>query len=60
MTKKSKSSRIHNNTGNKFNVVMNEYKHHTLHSNNGRIVKNPKQAIAIAYSEQRRYKTKRY
>jgi hypothetical protein len=59
MTKKSKSSRIHNNPVNKFNVVMREYKQHTLHSGNGKIVKNQKQAIAIAYSEQRRYSKKR-
>lgn len=40
----------------KFGVVMNEYKHHHLHSGskNGPIVKSRAQAQAIAASEQRR------
>jgi hypothetical protein len=32
-------------------VVMHEFKHGTLHSGSGEIVKNRKQAIAIALSE---------
>lgn len=32
-------------------VVMKEFKRGTLHSGGGKIVKNPKQAIAIAMSE---------
>jgi len=32
-------------------VVMNEFKRGTLHSGSGEIVTNPKQAVAIAYSE---------
>lgn len=35
----------------KVGVVMHEFKHGTLHSGSGEIVKNPKQAIAIAMSE---------
>ena len=40
----------------KIHKVMDEFKHHQLHSGskNGRIVTNPKQAIAIALSEARR------
>lgn len=47
----------------KVGVVMGEYKRGTLHSGSGQIVKNRKQAIAIAMSEsgisQRRKKYKR-
>ena len=32
-------------------VVMKEFQRGTLHSGSGQIVKNPKQAVAIAYSE---------
>ncbi len=44
--------------GGKFNTVMHEFKAHHLHSGSkhGRIVTNPKQAVAIAYSEQRHAK----
>jgi len=35
----------------KVQVVMHEFKKGTLHSGSGEIVKNPKQAIAIAMSE---------
>ena len=35
----------------KVGVVMKEFKRGTLHSGSGGIVKNPKQAIAIALSE---------
>ena len=35
----------------KVEVVMHEFKHGTLHSGSGEIVKNRKQAIAIAMSE---------
>jgi hypothetical protein len=35
----------------KVGVVMHEFKHGTLHSGSGQIVKNPKQAIAIAMHE---------
>jgi len=35
----------------KVGVVMHEFKHGTLHSGSGEIVKNPKQAVAIAMSE---------
>jgi hypothetical protein len=44
----------------KVQKVMREYKEGTLHSGKGGpVVKNPKQAIAIALSEQRRYRAKR-
>ena len=41
---------------NKMHIVMREFKHHALHqgSKRGPIVRNRKQAIAIALSEQRR------
>ena len=35
----------------KVGVVMAEFKRGTLHSGSGQVVKNPKQAIAIAMSE---------
>ena len=35
----------------KVGVVMGEFKRGTLHSGSGEIVKNPKQAVAIAMSE---------
>ena len=44
----------------KVQKVMREYKEGTLHSGKGGpVVKNPKQAIAIALSEQRRARSKR-
>jgi hypothetical protein len=44
----------------KVQKVMREYKEGTLHSGKGGpVVKNPKQAIAIALSEQRRSRAKR-
>lgn len=39
-------------------VVMKEYKRGTLHSGSGSIVKNKKQAIAIAISESKKRKKK--
>jgi hypothetical protein len=36
---------------NKRAYVMKEFQNGQLHSSNGEIVKNPRQAIAIAYSE---------
>lgn len=38
----------------KVHVVMKEFKRGTLHSGGGGIVKNPKQAMAIAMSEKRK------
>jgi hypothetical protein len=35
---------------NKRKAVMEEFKRGTLHSGSGEIVKNPKQAVAIAYN----------
>lgn len=40
-------------------VVMEEFKRGTLRSGSGQKVTNPKQAVAIAYSEARRYGRKR-
>ncbi len=48
--------REHLNPEDKFGVVMKEYERGTLHSGSGTIVKNRRQAIAIAYSESRRHK----
>jgi len=44
----------------KIHKVMDEFKHHQLHSGskNGPIVTNPKQAIAISLSQARRLKKK--
>lgn len=38
----------------KFKAVMDEYGQGTLHSGSGKIVKNRKQAVAIAFSESRK------
>lgn len=38
----------------KVKTVMKEFAHGTLHSGSGEIVTNPKQAVAIGYSEARR------
>lgn len=40
----------------KFKKVMHEFKEHELHSGSkhGALVKNPKQAVAIAFSEDRK------
>ena len=43
----------------KVGVVMHEFKHGTLHSGSGDIVKNPKQAIAIGLHEAGLSKPKR-
>ncbi len=43
----------------KIPVVMSEFKRGTLHSGSGDIVKNPKQAIAIALSESRKRKKRK-
>lgn len=40
-------------------VVMAEFERGTLHSGSGDIVTNPKQAVAIAYSESKRAKKKK-
>ena len=54
--KRSKGSSIVNK---KVNKVMGEFKEGTLHSGKGgKVVKNPKQAIAIALSEARKAKKK--
>ena len=43
--------------GGKVEKVMREYKEGTLHSGgSGKVVTNPKQAVAIAMSESRKYK----
>jgi hypothetical protein len=46
--------------GKKFRKVMGEFGHHTLHSGSkrGPVVTNPKQAAAIAFSEERRAATR--
>ncbi len=43
----------------KIGVVMSEFKHGTLHSGSGAKVTNPKQAIAIGYSEAGKSKKKK-
>lgn len=50
--------RRHLSPDNKFKTVMAEFKRGTLHSGSGTIITNPKQAVAIAYSESRRSKKK--
>lgn len=47
-----------NAVGSKFKKVMGEYGSGSLKSSSGQKVTNPKQAKAIAYSEQRRAKKK--
>lgn len=51
--------RRHLSPKNKAKVVMKEFKRGTLHSGSGAIVRNPKQAIAIAMSEAGMSKRKR-
>jgi len=55
MLKNSKSKRGGGIGSNKIRIVMREFKNGILRSKSGKIVKNPKQAIAIALSEQKRY-----
>lgn len=45
--------------GKKFEKVMKEFSQHKLRSGSGVLVVNPKQAVAIAYSEERKQKIKR-
>ena len=47
--------RSHLNAKNKRKVVMAEFRRGTLHSGSGAIVRDPKQAVAIAYSEGRKH-----
>lgn len=56
MGKRVKNPRKRAAGGKKFQKVMGEFGHHTLHSGSkrGPVVTNPKQAVAIAFSEQRR------
>ena len=59
--KSSKRRDPKNKVGSKFEKVMKEFKNKTLHSGSkkGPLVTNPKQALAISFSEQRRAKKKR-
>lgn len=52
----AKRRRLHGKSKRK--VVMAEFARGTLHSGSGAIVTNPKQAVAIAYSEARRKRIK--
>ena len=54
MAKKKKKKELDHNP--EFERVMEEFKHGELHSGSkkGPIVKNPRQAVAIAYSESRK------
>lgn len=52
-----KRSRI--KPGRKFRTVMREFSHGGLKSSSGRRVKSRKQAIAIAFSEQRKAKRRK-
>jgi hypothetical protein len=47
------------NVKNKRKAVMSEFSRGTLHSGSGQIVTNPKQAVAIAYSESRKRKKRK-
>lgn len=49
-----KRKQLHNRND-KFKVVMKEFERGTLHSGSGGIVTSYKQALAIAYSEQRQH-----
>ena len=51
--------RRHLNPKSKMKVVMHEFKQGTLRSGSGQKVTNPKQAIAIGYSEARRAKKRK-
>lgn len=57
---KKKSKKVVSKGKGKFEKVMHEFKLGELHSGSkkGPLVKNPKQAIAIAFSEKRRAKRK--
>lgn len=50
-TKSQRKKKKHLKGKKKIPIVMKEFKRGTLHSGSGRIVKNRKQAIAIAMSE---------
>jgi len=52
-----KRKKLHGNA--KVGVVMHEFKHKTLHSGSGEIVKKRSQAIAIAMSEAGKSKSKK-
>lgn len=51
--------RSHLKPKDKMKVVMAEFKDHKLRSGSGQKVENPKQALAIAYSESRKARKKR-
>ncbi|MFQ5770894.1 MAG: DUF6496 domain-containing protein [bacterium] len=55
MPHKATSKRKYPKGREKFHTVMSEFKKGTLHSGSGQIVKSRKQAIAIAFSEQRKH-----
>lgn len=52
----AKKRRAVKNPKDKMKIVMEEFKRGTLNSGSGQKVTNPKQAVAIAYSEARRVK----
>ena len=56
--KKDPKKSSKNNPGSKFEKVMKEFKQGTLRSGNGKKVTNPKQALAISYSESRKISKK--
>ena len=46
-------------TKEKIPIVMSEFARGTLHSGSGHVVTNPKQALAIGYSEEKKSKHKK-